>query len=147
MMITIEAGAVFLLLASNAVLLGVACFSIVRFQQRFSRMEAFWASPTGTALAEDSSTENQEHLRIAQRLEKRVGELQRTVKVIGIKSPQSLPAEDRALPIENAVRMAKLGASIEDLTKNCGLNVGEARLMQRLHGQVPGAVGGVSQSG
>jgi hypothetical protein len=142
MMITIDADLFFLLLISNAALLGIASFSIIRFERRFSNMEEFWASPTGSALVDESNSESQEHLRIAQRLEKRVGELQRTVKVIEIKSPQALPAEERNLPLENAIRMAKLGASIEDLSKNCGLNIGEARLMQRLHGQIPSAVTG-----
>lgn len=139
MMITIEADFFLLLLICNAILLGIACYSVIRFERRCSHLEKFWASPTGAALAEETNNESDEHLRIAQRLEKRVGELQRTIKVIEIKSPQVAPAEERILPMENAMRMAKLGASIEDLTKSCGLNVGEARLMQRLHGQMPSA--------
>jgi len=31
--------------------------------------------------------------------------------------------------------MARLGASVEELAKSCGLNIGEAHLMQKLHGQ------------
>jgi hypothetical protein len=40
------------------------------------------------------------------------------------------------------MRMAKLGASIDDLTRNCGLNIGEAQLMQKLHGKARAASGG-----
>lgn len=37
------------------------------------------------------------------------------------------------LPVEYAVRMARAGASVEDLVQSCGLNVGEAQLLLRLH--------------
>ena len=37
------------------------------------------------------------------------------------------------LPFDYAVRMAKQGASEEDLTRTCGLNKAEAQLMRRLH--------------
>ena len=46
------------------------------------------------------------------------------------------------LPIENAVRMAKHGASIEELVRGCGLNIGEAQLMRKLHGQSRAAAQG-----
>jgi hypothetical protein len=51
--------------------------------------------------------------------------------------PQPAPVAPvtKVVPLENALRMAKNGASIEDLTRNCGLNIGEARLMQKLHGK------------
>ena len=39
------------------------------------------------------------------------------------------------LPIDNAIRMAKQGASVADLTRSCGLNLGEAELMKKLHGR------------
>ena len=46
---------------------------------------------------------------------------------------------DGSLPIENAVRMARHGASIDELVRNCGLNIGEARLMQKLHSKAAAA--------
>jgi len=129
-----------LLLCSNAVLLGIACLAVARFDRRCRRLDAFWASPTGTALAEKQNDAQQKHLQMTQRLEKRVGELQRTVKVMDMsKSPPS-PGEERILPIENAQRMAKLGASVDDLTRACGLNIGEARLLQKLHWRAPNTV-------
>jgi hypothetical protein len=130
-----------LLLVSNAILLGIACLAVARFDRRCQRVEEFWASPTGTALSNGKTDERPEYLRITQRLEERVGELQRTVKVMEIKTPQTRRPEERVLPIENAMRMAKLGASVEDLTRSCGLNVGEARLMRKLHGQARLAIG------
>jgi len=142
MMITLEVHYLYLLIAANAVLLALACYSFARFERRCKQIEQFWASPTGSAVSESGNDDSREQMRITQRLERRVGELQRTVKVMEIKKLQAVPPPapvatatvERNLPIENAVRMARLGASIGDLTKSCGLNIGEARLMQKLHG-------------
>ena len=130
-----------LLLVSNAILLGIACLAVARFDRRCRRVEGFWASPIGTALSNGKTDGHPEYLRITQRLEERVGELQRTVKVMEIKSPPTRRPEERVLPIENAMRMAKLGASVDDLTRSCGLNAGEARLMRKVHGQARLAIG------
>jgi hypothetical protein len=40
----------------------------------------------------------------------------------------------RSIPHENAVRMAKHGATVDDLTRTCGLSDIEARLVMRVHG-------------
>ena len=135
-MITLEAHYVYLLIISNAVMLALACLSFARFDRRCNQIEEFWASPNGSTLSDEDDAEKQRQLQMTQRLEKRVGELQRSVKVIELKkaTPDERPVE-RNLPIENAVRMAKKGASVEDITRNCGLNIGEARLLQKLHGQ------------
>lgn len=135
-MITLEMQYLYLLIISNALVLAVACFSLVRFEKRCRQIDAFWASPTGSALSDEKNENSREQLQITQRLEQRFGELQRILKLTQIrKVKQPAPPAERHLPIENAVRMAKLGASIDDLTKNCGLNIGEARLMQKLHGR------------
>jgi hypothetical protein len=125
----------YVLLASNATLLAIAAVAVIRFERRWQRLESFWDSPTGAALSDDSEDELHEQLRATARLEQRLGELQRTVKLLDMKAPEERPPVERDLPIENAVRMARLGASVEDLTRNCGLNVGEARLMKKLHGK------------
>ncbi len=136
MMITLEAHYVYLLIISNAVMLALACLSFARFDRRCKQIEEFWASPNGTTLSDEDDVEKQRQMQMTQRLEKRVGELQRSVRVIELRkaTPDERPVE-RNLPIENAVRMAKKGASVEDITKNCGLNIGEAQLLQKLHGQ------------
>lgn len=134
-MITIEAYLLFLLLGSNAALSAVACFLFARFESRCKRIETFWESTTGSAIAETTGRDSREQMLLTRRLEQRVGELQRTVKVMEIKETKSRTPVERSLPIENALRMAKLGASIDELTKSCGLNIGEARLMQKLHGK------------
>lgn len=135
-MITLEAHYVYLLLGSNAIMLALACMCFARFDNRCKQIEEFWASPTGTVVNESKDNGAQEQIQSSERLEKRLAELHCAIKALetGKSKPQA-PPEVRSLPIENAVRMARLGASIDDLTKNCGLNIGEARLMQKLHGQ------------
>lgn len=146
MMITLEAHYVYLLIVSNAVMLALACFCFTRFDRRCRQIEEFWVSPTGSAISDDKDDESHEQMRLTQSLEKRVCELQRTVKVMEIKKTKPTPVPgtpvERNLPIENAVRMARLGASVGDLAKSCGLNIGEAQLMQKLHGKAPVAVSG-----
>ena len=140
-MITVDALFVLLLLAANAMLLGLTCHALVSFERRCKRIEDFWESPTGNALSDDGDAELREQMKATRRLEKRVGQLQRTVKVIELNKNRPQPAEPtqptvkQNLPIENAIRMARLGASVEELTRSCGLNIGEARLMQKLHRQ------------
>lgn len=133
---------VYLLMMSNALLLSVACVVLIRFERRSRRLEQFWSSPTGAALTDADLHKDEEQTKAMRRLEEGMGELQRAVKVTEIRKHRTQPAAERNLPIENAIRMAKLGASIEDLTRSCGLNIGEARLMQKLHGKARVASGG-----
>lgn len=142
MMITIDSYYLFLLLAANALLLAIAGIALSRFERRCKRIEEFWDSPTGTALADDGDVEMREQMQATRRLEQRLGELHRAVKVMEIKAPQQPPLAERRMPIENAVRMARQGASVEELTRNCGLNIGEARLMRKLHGKAQLAANG-----
>ncbi|MGI9238584.1 MAG: DUF2802 domain-containing protein [Woeseiaceae bacterium] len=132
----------YFLLACNVWLLAVAVVAIIRFDRRWQRIESFWDSPTGVALDEASDDDLREQMQATRRLEQRLGELQSSIKRIDIKAPELRPPVERDLPIENAVRMARLGASVDDLTRNCGLNVGEARLMRKLHGREPVAASG-----
>ncbi len=139
-MISPDAYYVHLLLISNAVLLAIACYSTLRFERRCRQVESFWTSPTGSALEADHDTRLQS--KSTEKLEQRVGELQRTVKVMQIAAPKEVPQTERNLPIENAVRMARLGATVNDLTKSCGLNIGEARLLHKLHGSAADVASG-----
>lgn len=127
----------YLLLTSNALLLVIACLAVIRFDHRCRRMEKFWSSPTGTAVAEFSVDDVRKQVEATHRLEQQLGELRRAVKVMEIKAPKQAAPVERILPIENAVRMARSGASVEELKRSCGLNNGEARLMQKLHGRAP----------
>ncbi len=138
----IESFYLILFLVSNALLLGVAIVVLSRFDQRVRRIEEFWDSPTGAALADDGDEELRAQMQATRRLERRVGELQRAVKLAEIKAPAPQAPVEFNIPLENAVRMARHGASVEDLTRNCGLNIGEARLMQKLHGKARQAAQG-----
>lgn len=129
----------YLLLLSNAVVLILAVVAIIRFERRWQRIDSFWDSPTGVALSEASDEEMREQTRATLQLERRLSELQRAVKRMQSRAPDEPTPLERKLPIDNAVRMARSGASVEDLTRNCGLSVGEARLMKRLHGRAPSA--------
>ena len=131
----------YLLLVANAVLLAAACITITRFRSECQRLERFWNSPTGAAVADDGDTAKDEYKRqqvlVTMRLDKRLAELQEQINALASR-PRSVPAPAPAeapVPLENAVRMARHGASVDDLTRSCGLNIAEARLMQRLHGQ------------
>lgn len=126
---------IYLLMMSNALLLSVACVVLIRFERRARRLEKFWSSPTGAALADADEPQASEQIVATKRLEKRMGELQRSVKVMEIEKHRPRPTVERNLPIENAIRMSKLGASVEELTRSCGLNIGEASLMRKLHGK------------
>tara|TARA_R110002096_G_scaffold130643_5_gene279928 strand:- start:24017 stop:24451 length:435 start_codon:yes stop_codon:yes gene_type:complete len=142
-MITLEAHYVYLLLGSNAIMLALACLCFTRFDRRCQQLEEFWGSPTGTALNESQDATSVEQLQATQRLEQRIAELHQQLKRLESgNGDRDAPTVERSVPIENAVRMARRGASVDDLTRNCGLNIGEARLMQKLHGQAqPGASG------
>ena len=136
-----------LLLLSNVLMLGAAALAILRFREQCRRLELFWSSPTGAAISDDKQKRMRQQLLNNMRLEGRVAELQQMIDRIA--NNEQWPA-DRQLPIDNAVRMAKNGATVEQLTQTCGLNVGEAQLMKKLHGkrrQVPEADGARGEQG
>lgn len=126
------------LLGGNALLLAAAGLALIRFQRRCSDLQEFWNSPTGSAIArKEADSENPalaSTLQSTQRMEQKLLELQRAVTLMEVKA-KSPVADEKYLPIGNAMRMAKSGASIDDLRKTCGLNTGEAQLMMKLHGQ------------
>ena len=133
-----------LLLFSNAVLLAAAAIAILRFRSQARRFEKFWDSPTGVSLADEQALKAQPENMLPEsrpdpELERRVAELQSVVRTLAKNKPSVPEAVESSLPIENAVRMAKHGASIDDLIRNCGLNIGEAQLMRKLHGKAANA--------
>lgn len=131
-----------LLLFSNAALLAAAVIAIVRFRSQARRFEKFWDSPTGVSLADTQSLSAGSGRQSNPQLEKRVAELQSVVKTLAKKDHVVHESTDSNLPIENAVRMARHGASIDELIRNCGLNIGEAQLMRKLHGKAQAATTG-----
>lgn len=121
------------LLVANAALLAAVGLAMSRFRRQLNSFEQFWNSPTGAALAEKQPQESGEPEAVLG-LERRVTELQRVLRTMQERRPDAVVETGPRLPIENAVRMARHGATIDDLVRNCGLNVGEAQLMRKLHG-------------
>lgn len=133
----------YMMLAANAALVFFTCLALLRFERRWWRIESIWNSAAELAQTEQNGDEITAQLQASQRLEQRIVELQRIVKVLETHAPLAPPAVERTVPIENAVRMARLGASVDDLTRNCGLNSGEAHLLRKLHSKTAiTAVGG-----
>jgi len=73
-----------------------------------------------------------EHCRI---VSERLGEIQDQIERFSHLERLLIGPVSREFPMEHAARLAKGGASVDELTRNCGLNIGEARLIRRLHGQ------------
>ena len=121
-----------LLLVANAILLALAAIAVGRFCWRFERMTRFWHSPTGAAIADKAAQHERQQILVNLRLERQLSGLQEKIDALAEVQPGQNAARQQ-LPIDNAIRMAKNGASIEELTRTCGLNIGEARLMQKLH--------------
>ena len=118
----------YVLLASNAVLAGAAALAICRAQRIAAQQRSFWESPNGASLLMQMDPQ--------QLLAAIDSRLNAVADRIGQPGEESAAAEAEAppLPYENAVRMAKHGASIDDLTRTCGLSANEARLLMRVHG-------------
>ena len=116
------------LLVANGALAAAAAIAILRLQRMTDERRAFWDSPTGALLK--SNDDRDELLRA---VEQRVAKLLRGFGSLSGSDAPDLSGTNR-LPFDNALRMAKLGATLDDLTKNCGLSETEARLLIRVHG-------------
>ena len=122
----------YLLLIANAALIVAAAFAVLRVERVLRESAEFWKSPTGAALKTESGDDPAHQTRL---IGLRMAALQRAVDELATRG--STVAKDAVvdLPVEHAVRMAKRGASVDDITRSCGLNIGEAELLHRLHGR------------
>ena len=143
MIIEISTMSVLLLLA-NAVLLAVSTVALLRFQREVRLQREFWQSPTGAALAGEPAAkvpgagavgERRHYAQSVMRLERQMLLLRKDFHRSLASAPDAgnEPRAAAALPFESAARMAKHGASVEELSARCGLSREEARLMQKLH--------------
>ena len=117
-----------LMLAANVVLLGMTSIALLRFREQAQQFEKFWDSPAGVALADTQSLEAQARAQPEPRpqpkphqdpaLARRVVELQKVVKTLAARNQGLQEPADTRLPIENAVRMARHGASIDELVRS-----------------------------
>ncbi len=130
------------LFAANLLILAAAVLAILRFQRMLRNSGAFWKSPTGAAIQMRCPAQQENSKLIIHE----IAVLQRTVAKLCERErvqPQA-PSLPSKLPLRHAARMARHGASIEDLRKSCGLNIGEARLMRKLHAGRSAAAAGTA---
>jgi hypothetical protein len=125
------------MIATNALFLLIVLFALLRVAGRVKRLQTALERPDDGAAEERAGKRHAALAECLESLEARVTELQGEFKAVATRTAKPRPPALRQLPIENAVRMARQGASVDDLTRTCGLNIGEARLMRRLHGQAP----------
>jgi len=137
MMTLSETYYLYLLLASNVLVLAGGLVAITRFRELCKEQASLWSSPTGAVLAdvdEKSDELQRQQLTVNLQLEKQIQCLRRELRALSNRGNEANVPE-RSLPVDNAVRMARNGASIDDLTRSCGLNIGEAQLIKKMHGE------------
>ncbi len=123
------------ILASKAFVLILGTIVLLSMWRQTRRAEEY-LSELRSAPAQDAQPDSAKQQLIASlRLDRRISELQE--QIVALSATEQKSAADpvsRPLPIENATRMARHGASVEELTRTCGLNIGEAELLKKLHG-------------
>lgn len=125
---TIEEGLVTnALLMSTTLLLAAATVAILRFQRMVRRSSHLFTAPGAVPESPPAASES---------LEQRIRALQEIAEELARK--EALQRERPAIPYENAARMARSGAGVDELTR-CGLKKGEAELLVRLHAHAAGA--------
>ena len=145
---SIEISTVSLLLLANAALLAIATVTLLRFQRAARAHREFWQSPTGAALDAEPAGQPQDTGKPAERRDclQSMMRLERQMLLLRKDFHRSLASASEAgreprraavLPFENAARMAKHGASADELSARCGLSTEEARLMLKLHRSPP----------
>jgi hypothetical protein len=122
MMIIDGAGAIVLVL-STTLLLGAASLAVLRFHRLLQTQLKSGSPATGARPTADE----------IEPLKQRISALQKIVDDLSRKEEMPQPTGRHDMPMENAVRMAKCGAGIDELTRSCGLKRGEAELLLRLH--------------
>jgi len=134
-----ELNLMYVLLLSNALLVAAAAIAILRFQKMIDRNREFWASPTGTSLAKtqpDAEPPRANPVAATDNgaIQGELAALQNVVARISDRQQRAVARPEHSVPMDNAVRMARQGASVEELTRNCGVSIGEAQLIRKMHG-------------
>lgn len=120
----------YLLQGATALLAAAASIAIVRFQKKLRDSAAFWASPAGDVVREEASAAESAEVSVADQL----AELRLLLASLATRERNAVSVTAGESRIENAVMLARQGASLNELAKHCGLNNGEAQLLIRLHG-------------
>ncbi|MEM7503270.1 MAG: DUF2802 domain-containing protein [Pseudomonadota bacterium] len=129
----------YLLILANAAIVVAATFAVLRVEKALSASNGFWSSPSGAAVRAGYADVDERD-----RLMREIQALQRSVEVLRNGTEPRDVGRVVDMSFGRAVRMAKGGASIDELSETCGLSLGEAQLLHRLHG---GAATGARVSG
>lgn len=127
---------IYVLLAANTLVLYGGLLTILRLRRLCRQQERMLECPPGIALTdveEPSADDARKQTLNLLRIEKQLLSL-RSELAAHAAARSETQASERLLPLENAVRMARNGASVDDLTRSCGLNIGEAQLIRKMHG-------------
>lgn len=115
-----------LLLASTIALLAAATIAILRFQRLLRQWERQLEVAPAMPVQPAAETAGGP-------MEERMDALQKIAEQLARKEDMLQQKGRNDVPLEHAVRMAKCGAGVEDLTRSCGLKKGEAELLLKLH--------------
>ena len=114
------------LLVSTLLLLGAATIAILRLQRLLQKLASVPA--TDAQPLQPVATETGDALAL------RLDALQQLADELASRQAVEPPTH-REIPYESAVRMARSGAGVDELTRSCGLKKGEAELLLKLHGK------------
>ena len=122
----------YLLLLANAALIVAAAFAVMRVERALHKSSEFWTSPTGAAMCDKSTAPapaGNDRLALQLKL------MQQSINDLKHRVEDGRPDRSTDLPVQHAVRMVKRGANVDELADTCGLSLGEAELLRRLHGK------------
>lgn len=119
------------LLVANVMLLGATAIELFRIG-RLRRQSTHCEASAHVATAPETRDSDRDAL--SDTVEQRILALQKIADDLSRKeqAQQQRPPLQRS-PYENAVNLARSGATSDDLARACGLNKGEAQLMVRLY--------------
>lgn len=124
------------LLFSNALMLCAVGLAAVRMRRELQATREFWQSPAASAMQAEAYDDRDLRRMVDRRmtmLEKFLEQLIDSKAGLGADVAANRPLQKHEVPVDYAVRMARSGASVDDLVRGCGLNKGEAQLLMRLH--------------
>jgi Protein of unknown function (DUF2802) len=114
------------LLASTIALLAAATVAILRFQRLLRQWELKLDAAPANPLQPAAEVAGEP-------LDARIDALEKIAEQLARKEEMLLQKGRNDVPLEHAVRMARSGAGVEELTRSCGLKKGEAELLLKLH--------------
>lgn len=127
------------LAASNVLLIGITAIALLRTRREMRRNRRALAAVANRVAAAEPYDDRELRRMFDRRLTMLQKYLEQQVETNLQKTAEPpvteglLPPRKNELPVEYAARMARGGASVDDLVRGCGLNKGEAQLLMRLH--------------